>query len=108
MIARGYTNQQIADALVLTPGTVANHVQHILERLNLRSRTQVALWFSEKQKSALPSQAHNAFSLELKARQTPGLHKLARDAQQQAVMQTLGDDLSKRRLRPRGRIDQDA
>jgi DNA-binding NarL/FixJ family response regulator len=47
LIARGYTNQHIADALVLTPGTVANHVQHILHRLGLRSRTQVAVWFSE-------------------------------------------------------------
>jgi DNA-binding NarL/FixJ family response regulator len=47
LIARGYTNQRIADALVLTPGTVANHVQHILDRLGLRSRTQVAVWFSE-------------------------------------------------------------
>ena len=47
LIARGYTNQHIADALVLTPGTVANHVQHILDRLDLRSRTQVAVWYSE-------------------------------------------------------------
>src|SRR6185503_9135502 len=47
LIARGYTNQHIADALVLTTGTVANHVQHILDRLELRSRTQVAVWFSE-------------------------------------------------------------
>jgi DNA-binding NarL/FixJ family response regulator len=46
LIALGYTNQRIADALVLTPGTVANHVQHILERLDLRSRTQVAVWYS--------------------------------------------------------------
>jgi DNA-binding NarL/FixJ family response regulator len=46
LIARGYTNQQIADTLVLTPGSVANHVQHILDRLNLRSRTQVAVWVS--------------------------------------------------------------
>jgi DNA-binding NarL/FixJ family response regulator len=46
LIAKGYTNNQIADALVVTQGTVANHVQHILERLELRSRTQVAVWFS--------------------------------------------------------------
>jgi DNA-binding NarL/FixJ family response regulator len=48
LIAKGYTNQQIADALVLTPGTVANHVQAILERLGLRSRTQVAVWFAQQ------------------------------------------------------------
>jgi DNA-binding NarL/FixJ family response regulator len=47
LIAQGYTNQRIADALVLTPGTVANHIQRILERLELRSRTQVAVWYAE-------------------------------------------------------------
>ena len=44
LIARGYTNQQIASELVLTPGTVANHVAHILTKLDLQSRTQVAVW----------------------------------------------------------------
>jgi DNA-binding NarL/FixJ family response regulator len=47
LIALGYTNQRIADTLVLTPGTVANHIQHILERLDLRSRTQVAVWYAD-------------------------------------------------------------
>ncbi len=54
LIARGYTNQQIAEALVLTPGTVANHVQHILERLGLHSRTQIAVWFT-RSGALLPS-----------------------------------------------------
>jgi DNA-binding NarL/FixJ family response regulator len=44
LIARGCTNQQIAAQLVLTPGTVANHVAHILTKLDLRSRTQIAVW----------------------------------------------------------------
>jgi DNA-binding NarL/FixJ family response regulator len=48
LIARGYSNQRIAEALVLTPGTVANHVQHILDRLELRSRTQVAVWYARQ------------------------------------------------------------
>jgi DNA-binding CsgD family transcriptional regulator len=106
LIARGYTNVQIADALVLTPGTVANHVQHILERLNVRSRTQVAVWYSQARRAV--SQAHDASGLELEAGQTTGLHKFARDTQQKAVMQALGDELSKRRIRPRWRVDQDA
>lgn len=42
LIARGYTNQQIADTLVVTRGTVANHVAHILSKLSLSNRTQVA------------------------------------------------------------------
>jgi non-specific serine/threonine protein kinase len=36
------TNMEIAERLVLTPGTVANHIEGILRRLGFRSRTQVA------------------------------------------------------------------
>lgn len=42
LIARGYTNQQIAEALVLTRGTVANHVAHILSKVGAANRTQIA------------------------------------------------------------------
>lgn len=44
LIARGLTNRQIAEALVITPGTTANHVAHILGKLGFRSRTEVAVW----------------------------------------------------------------
>jgi DNA-binding NarL/FixJ family response regulator len=44
LLARGYSNAQIAHALVIEPGTVANHVAAILRRLGLRSRTEVAVW----------------------------------------------------------------
>ncbi|MCC7104505.1 MAG: response regulator transcription factor [Chloroflexi bacterium] len=44
LLALGYTNAMIADALVITSGTVANHVENILIRLDLRNRTQVAAW----------------------------------------------------------------
>src|SRR5687768_15122906 len=33
LLAQGLTNRQIAERLVLTEGTVANHVEHILGRL---------------------------------------------------------------------------
>jgi DNA-binding CsgD family transcriptional regulator len=42
LIADGLSNAEIAQQLVLTPGTVANHVEHILRRLGFRSRAQVA------------------------------------------------------------------
>jgi non-specific serine/threonine protein kinase len=42
LVAGGLTNMEIAERLVLTPGTVANHVESILRRLGYRSRTQVA------------------------------------------------------------------
>jgi DNA-binding NarL/FixJ family response regulator len=44
LIARGYTNVQIAESLVVTPGTVANHVAHLLDRLGFDRRAQVASW----------------------------------------------------------------
>lgn len=42
LMALGYTNQQIASQLVVTRGTAANHVAHILAKLGLTNRTQVA------------------------------------------------------------------
>jgi len=42
LMARGYTNQQIANILVVTRGTAANHVAHILAKLGAANRTQVA------------------------------------------------------------------
>ena len=44
LVAEGLTNEQIARRLILTPGTVANHMEHILRRLRLGSRVQVATW----------------------------------------------------------------
>jgi DNA-binding NarL/FixJ family response regulator len=43
-IAEGLTNEEIAQRLVLAPGTAANHVEHILRRLGLRTRTQIGVW----------------------------------------------------------------
>jgi DNA-binding NarL/FixJ family response regulator len=44
LVSRGLRNAEIAEALVLEPGTVANHVRHILAKLGLRSRTELAAW----------------------------------------------------------------
>src|SRR5438128_932718 len=44
LVARGLSNRQIAEALVLEEGTVANHVQRILSRLGFGSRVQLAVW----------------------------------------------------------------
>ena len=42
LAARGLTNRQIADALVISEKTAANHLQHVLDKLDLRTRTQLA------------------------------------------------------------------
>jgi DNA-binding NarL/FixJ family response regulator len=44
LMAYGFTNQQIAEKLIVTRGTVANHVAHILDKLGLANRTQVAAY----------------------------------------------------------------
>jgi DNA-binding NarL/FixJ family response regulator len=44
LISQGLTNQQIAETLIVTRGTVANHVAHILTKLGLANRTQVAAY----------------------------------------------------------------
>jgi DNA-binding NarL/FixJ family response regulator len=47
LIGGGLTNEQIAHRLVLTPGTVANHVEAILRRLEVDSRTKIAALVAE-------------------------------------------------------------
>ncbi len=48
LVARGYSNRQIADDLVVARGTVANHVAHILDKLGFHSRAQIAGWTVEQ------------------------------------------------------------
>ncbi|MCC6629420.1 MAG: tetratricopeptide repeat protein [Chloroflexi bacterium] len=50
LIARGYRNRDIAAALFITEGTVANHVVHILSKLGYTSRTQIGIWVADKQR----------------------------------------------------------
>lgn len=44
LVAQGLSNQQIAQELVITEGTVRTHVSNILGKLHLASRTQAALY----------------------------------------------------------------
>jgi DNA-binding CsgD family transcriptional regulator len=44
LLARGRTNREIADALVISERTVENHVSNVLAKLGLDSRAQVAIW----------------------------------------------------------------
>lgn len=47
LIAQGATNREIASTLMISEGTVKNHISHILSRLNLRDRTQAAIYARE-------------------------------------------------------------
>ncbi len=44
LVAKGMSNQDIADALILSEGTVRTHVRNILSKLHLANRTQAALY----------------------------------------------------------------
>jgi DNA-binding NarL/FixJ family response regulator len=44
LIVRGCTNREIAEKLVIAEGTAVRHVANILNKLDLHSRAQVAVW----------------------------------------------------------------
>jgi DNA-binding NarL/FixJ family response regulator len=48
LIARGATNREVADALVISEGTVKNHLSNIFGRLGLRDRTQAVMYARER------------------------------------------------------------
>ncbi|MBV8720447.1 MAG: response regulator transcription factor [Chloroflexi bacterium] len=48
LIARGFSNRQIAETLIIAERTVTNHVEHIFDKLGFRSRAQVATWITEQ------------------------------------------------------------
>ena len=43
-VGKGATNKEIAEALGLSDGTVRNYISTILNKLQLRDRTQLAIW----------------------------------------------------------------
>jgi len=49
LIARGFSNRRVAQELVIGEATVATHVQHILTKLELGSRAQIAVWADRRQ-----------------------------------------------------------
>jgi DNA-binding NarL/FixJ family response regulator len=44
LVAEGHRNREIAARLVVTERTAENHVQRLLSKLGLDSRTRLALW----------------------------------------------------------------
>ncbi|MBU5233487.1 response regulator transcription factor, partial [Agathobacter rectalis] len=45
LVAEGLNNKEIADELYLSEGTVRNYISVILEKLQLRDRTQLACFY---------------------------------------------------------------
>jgi DNA-binding CsgD family transcriptional regulator len=46
LLARGYSNRQIADRLVITPKTAANHIAHVYTKTGVSSRAAATLFAS--------------------------------------------------------------
>lgn len=47
LIGLGKSNKEIAQTLYITEGTVKNHISRILSQLNVRDRTQAAIWVQQ-------------------------------------------------------------
>lgn len=45
LVAEGLSNKEIASCLYLSEGTIRNYLSSILEKLNLRDRTQLAVFY---------------------------------------------------------------
>lgn len=55
LVAKGYTNRQIATEREISVKTVEKHVSNILEKLSLTNRTQVTRWVFEHHTTGGPS-----------------------------------------------------
>ncbi len=49
LLAEGLTNKEIAARLVISQRTAETHVDHILSKLGMTSRAQVARWIAEQE-----------------------------------------------------------
>ena len=47
-VAQGLNNKEIAANLYLSEGTVRNYISTILEKLGLRDRTQLAIYYLKR------------------------------------------------------------
>jgi non-specific serine/threonine protein kinase len=60
LVARGLTNQEIASALVISQRTAETHVQNVLTKLDLTSRSQLAVW--AHQRGLIPNTGAGSFN----------------------------------------------
>jgi non-specific serine/threonine protein kinase len=56
LLARGLTNRAIAARLVIAETTAAHHVEHIRDKLRVRSRAQIAAWAVENRLLSVPAE----------------------------------------------------
>jgi DNA-binding CsgD family transcriptional regulator len=63
LIVKGCSNREIAEKLVIAEGTAVRHVTNILNKLDLHSRAQVAVWALQQQQ-AQPTERLASYSLQ--------------------------------------------
>lgn len=49
-VSQGLSNKEIAETLKFTEGTIRNYLSVILEKIKLRDRTQLAIWYIHRNK----------------------------------------------------------
>ena len=54
VLIRDSTNKEIAERLVLSERTIDNHVQNIMNKLDLHHRAQIASWVTERNRTPPP------------------------------------------------------
>ena len=48
LVSKGYSNKEISEKLFMSEGTVRNNISVLLDKLDLRDRTQLAIFFIRK------------------------------------------------------------
>jgi DNA-binding NarL/FixJ family response regulator len=48
LVSQGLTNREIAARLVISERTVDNHVFHVMNKLNVHTRTEIGVWVVER------------------------------------------------------------
>jgi DNA-binding CsgD family transcriptional regulator len=63
LIADGMTNPEIAEQLTLSPKTVSAHVEHILAKLGVARRSEIAAWVPSVARAEAPANASDRAAL---------------------------------------------
>jgi DNA-binding CsgD family transcriptional regulator len=50
-VAEGKTNHEMARILACSPRTIAKHLQRIFAKLNVKNRTEAAVWWSRRHRA---------------------------------------------------------
>ena len=61
LVAAGLGNRAIADRLFLSPRTVEKHVEHVMDKLALGSRAEIAVWHARRASANGPGRLHGTW-----------------------------------------------